>query len=201
MAKNADELMLEEIINEVLGIEQEQAPIHPGQMAELLDVESQPQLDPMDMQAEMEGMMEPAGLFEALQQMTGDVEEDTKAMEERDFYANFVDEIDYNTQKKIALDLVQRVQADIDSRKGWEDSVVSTLKTMGIAQNIDKDKISTMPFEDASTAEYPMLIRASISNIYPDLFQRFSRINQQKQLLLVNLMKSVKLKQNVLRMR
>lgn len=161
MAKNADDMMLEDIINQVLGVEPEGQPIQPGQMQELMNLESQPEVDP----AEMQGLEQPAGLFEALEQMTGDMQEDQKAMDERDFYANFVEDIEQSTQKRIAIDLIQRVQADIDSRRGWEDSVVATLKTMGIAQNIDKDKLGNMPFEEASTCEYPMLIRSCIQYI------------------------------------
>ena len=161
VVKSQDDLMLEDIIQQVLGMEQEPQHIHPAQMEEFIDIEGQQQIDP----AQMQQLSQPEGLFEALEQMTGDPEQDETAMDERDFYINFVDEVDGNAQKKIALDLIQRVQADIDSRRGWEDCVVSTLKTMGIAQNIDKDKIANMPFEDASTAEYPMLIRASIQYI------------------------------------
>lgn len=156
--KSQEDLMLEDIINQVMGVEAQEGELRPEQFTELTNLEGQPDVDPM----EMKKMAQPGGLFEALEQMTGAPKEDQQAMDDRDFYMNIVDEIDPIVQRKIAADLTQRVQSDIDSRRGWEDSVVSTLKTMGIAQNIDKDKIATMPFDDASTCEYPMLIRAAI---------------------------------------
>ncbi|HWZ21672.1 MAG TPA: hypothetical protein VNW06_03410, partial [Cytophagaceae bacterium] len=164
--KKAEEQMMEDIIRQTMGQEQEPIPMLPDEMQKLMEAENvAPQISVDEMQ-QMTGMPEDEiGMFDEMGQMTGDEHEDMKAEEERDFFKNFVEDLDENLKKKIAMDLTQKVQADLDSRKGWEESVASTMKTLGIAQNIDKDKLSVMPFEDASTVEYPMLIRAAVQYV------------------------------------
>ena len=117
MAKNRksqEDLMLEDIINQVMGVEAQEGELRPEQFTELTNLEGQPEVDPV----EMKKMAQPGGLFEALEQMTGAPKEDQEAMDDRDFYTNIVDEIEHVLQRKIAADLTQRVQSDIDSRRG-----------------------------------------------------------------------------------
>ncbi len=161
MAKNNN--MIEDIIRQVTGEPIEEEQVLPDEIAEMMKMGDD--MAPDISVQQFADIPAADGLMEALSQMTGQPDEDAKAEEERDFYENFVGEIDLTAQKRIAVDLCQKVQGDIDSRRSWEDTVVSTMKTLGIAQNIDKDKLSVMPFEDASTVEYPMLIRASIQYV------------------------------------
>ena len=162
--RSREDQVLQDIINQSLGNQEEPIPMHPDEMDQLMELED---FAPQISESEMANMIpdDEIGLFEEMGQMTGDPEEDMKAQEQRDFFENFVDDISKQKRKSIALDLTQKVQADLDSRKGWEESVASTMKTLGIAQNIDKDQLSVMPFEDASTVEYPMLIRAAVQYV------------------------------------
>ena len=102
--KSQEDLMLEDIINQVMGVEAQEGELRPEQFTELTNLEGQPDVDPM----EMKKMAQPGGLFEALEQMTGAPKEDQQAMDDRDFYMNIVDEIDPIVQRKIAADLTQR---------------------------------------------------------------------------------------------
>ena len=156
--------IMEEIIRKTLQEQEEPIPMHPDEMQQMIEMQD---IGPKVSVEEMQGMIpdENVGMFESMEQMTGDPEEDEKAEEERDFFENFVDNIEEGIRRKIGSDLVQKVQADLDSRRGWEASIASTMKTLGIAQNIDKDQLSVMPFEDASTVEYPMLIRAAVQYV------------------------------------
>lgn len=160
---NQDKI-LNDIIKEIIGEEEEFASINPEEVQEIIAEDTE---DPQITSNEFEGLEfgENLNLEDMLNEMTGDPVEDEEAEDLRDFYDNIVYDIPEFTRKKIAMDLIGKVQADLDSRKGWEEAITSTLKTLGIAQNLDKDQISVMPFEDASTCEYPMLIRAAIQYV------------------------------------
>jgi len=165
--RTPEDKVVNDIIRKALQEQDEPIPMHPDEMQQMMELD---ETTPRISVEQMEQMQNPVsagemGLFENMGQMTGDPEEDMRAEEERDFFENFVDDIDDVLKRKIASDLVQKVQADLDSRKGWEESVASTMKTLGVAQNIDKDKLSVMPFEDASTVEYPMLIRSAVQYV------------------------------------
>lgn len=161
-----EDKILQDIVDQAMSGQQEPMPMHPDEMQRMLEMENnQPDISVEEMHEMSNIDPEEIGLFDEMGQMTGDNEEDEKAEEERDFFKNFVDDLDEVVKKKIAGDLCQKVQADLDSRKGWEDSIASTMKTLGIAQNIDKDNLSVMPFEGASTVEFPMLIRAAVQYV------------------------------------
>lgn len=164
MARKPEDQMMEDIIRQTLMQEQQEVPMDPSELDQMMELD---QNVPQVSEGEMQGLMpeDEAGLFEAMAQMTGEPEEDMKAEEERDFFDNFIDDVDDNIRRKIANSLTQKVQADLDSRRNWEESIASTMKTLGVAQNIDKDHLSATPFDNASTVEFPMLIRAAVQYV------------------------------------
>ncbi len=171
MADSQDRRLAEEMLMELQNPNMSKDNMTEEELIKMLSADDESQMMPDEFEAMLADMTEgnpveqPLEWESMLEGVPEDLEEDTKAEDERAFYDNFIGELSDNSQKKIAKDLIGKVQADLDSRRSWEEAIQSVLKTLGVAQNFDQNKLASMPFEDASQAEYPMLLRAAIQYI------------------------------------
>ena len=97
---------------------------------------------------------------------TGEVEVDFSAEGEEieveievesEFYENLVDKLDEATLEEIGLTVIDKFEADKDSRAEWESMFERGFDLLGL-----KLEDTTEPFEGAATAVHPLLIESAV---------------------------------------
>jgi hypothetical protein len=73
------------------------------------------------------------------------------------FDANLADYLDYQTLQKLASDLRQAVEEDLNSRKEWESALVAGLDLLGI-----RTEERTIPWPGACGVVHPMILEAAV---------------------------------------
>lgn len=86
------------------------------------------------------------------------------------FSRNIVDELEIHEETKIANDLYEQVQADLDSRRDWQLRVDQAMELLGLRNTPLED----LPFEGAASVTYPIIAEAcvqfqarSIEEVFP----------------------------------
>lgn len=76
---------------------------------------------------------------------------------DEDHDANLVDKIEDTDLNRISTSLLEAVQADLDSRKDWEDIYIAGIDLLGL-----KLEDRTEPFQGAANVHHPLLLEAVI---------------------------------------
>ena len=76
---------------------------------------------------------------------------------ESEFYENLVDKLDEATLEEIGLTVIDKFEADKDSRAEWESMFERGFDLLGL-----KLEDTTEPFEGAATAVHPLLIESAV---------------------------------------
>lgn len=74
------------------------------------------------------------------------------------FAENIAEILDEDAQAKIAADLIERIEEDIQSRKPWAERYQDGMRMMGLI----KDEVDDGPFPGASTAVMPIIAEAVV---------------------------------------
>ncbi|WP_062117274.1 cell envelope integrity protein TolA [Aureimonas sp. AU40] len=104
-------------------------------------------VDPLDMFRDMEEVE-----LEDLDAASSDADEP------EDHFANLVTTLDVDDLKKIASELVDRVDTDIEERDRHDRFMLKGMEAMGI----DRDEIRTGAFAGSSTVRHPLLAQACV---------------------------------------
>jgi hypothetical protein len=84
--------------------------------------------------------------------------QDREVEDEEDFYRNIADEIDQNELDALALELLQKIEYDKDSRKKRDKQYAEGLRRTGLGE----DAPGGAGFQGASTVVHPMLTEACV---------------------------------------
>jgi hypothetical protein len=83
--------------------------------------------------------------------------EETEVDTEYDHYENIAESLDEETLAKLATDVIDGFNADMQSRKPWEETTTKGLSLLGI-----KLEELSEPFEGACSATHPLILEAAV---------------------------------------